>query len=280
MRAYSVLPKNPYFEVLGDLNAAENRSDNKVAFLVEADFSSIERVRAEYDRSGLSKPTYTALIARAVALALREHPHVNRLPIEIPFWRRIVQLDRVHISVAVERDRPGIEQAVFVGTIRDTDEKSVDDIARELRTLSSATTENCPRWSLFHRLVERIPNFLARWILSAPKYSAALWLEHRGGAVLISSPAKYGVDAVIGTWLWPIGFSFGLVALRPKVVEGNIMVRPTCMITMSFDRRIIAGAPAARFMRRVICNLEQAESRLFSACSPPVALQTAVMTSH
>ena len=79
---------------------------------------------------------------------------------------------------------------------------------------------------------------------------------------MISSPAKYGVDMLVGNWPWPIGFSFGLVKERPVVIEGNIVARPTMMLIMSFDRRLMAGAPAARFFNAVAQALASAESTL------------------
>ena len=263
MSAFHVLPRNPYFEVLGGLNF-ENAGDNKVCMISEVDLSSIERLRA---RGGI-KPTYTAWLAKAIALGLRKHPHANRFPLVLPFWRRIVQLHDVHVSVAVERDRPGMEQAVFVGTLRDTDNKALSEITSDLRALARATPENCPRWRTFNRLVETLPGFLARWIVSIPRWSASMWVEHRGGAAMISSPAKYGVDTMIGNWPWPLGFSFGLVKERPMVVNGQVVARPTMALTMSFDRRLMGGAPAARFFKCIVDILEHADVEM-AAFLPP-----------
>lgn len=79
---------------------------------------------------------------------------------------------------------------------------------------------------------------------------------------MISSPAKYGVDMLVGNWPWPIGISFGLVKERPFVINGELTVRPTMMLIMSFDRRLMGGAPAARFFKAVADRLENAESTL------------------
>ena len=81
-------------------------------------------------------------------------------------------------------------------------------------------------------------------------------MKYRGGAVLVSSPAKYGVDAILGTWPHPVGISFGLVKPRPVVVEGAIVARPTFFLTLNFDRRVMAGAQAARFFKRIVDILE------------------------
>jgi pyruvate/2-oxoglutarate dehydrogenase complex dihydrolipoamide acyltransferase (E2) component len=263
MSAYTCLGQNRYFEVLSYLNA-ENRSDHKVGMISEVDLSSVERLRSEAEILCGTRPSYTALVAKAVSMALRQHPHANRIPIERPFYRRIVQLHDVHITVAVERDKPGMEQAAFAGTIRETDRKDLAEITRELRGLAQATPETCPRWKLFKWLVESLPSFISSRIISVPRWFAGLWVEHRGGAVLISSPAKYGVDVIVGTWPWPLGFSFGLVKDRPVAVNGHVEVRPTMALTMSFDRRLMGGAPAARFFKCVVDILENAEVELGS----------------
>lgn len=267
MKSYSVLARNRYFEVLGDLNA-ENRGDNKVAMLAELDMTSAEAVRVSTkDITGV-KPSYTAVVAKAVALALREHPYANRIAVEWPFWRRILQLHEVHLTIAVERDKESVEQAVFAGTIRDTDRLDLAAITRELQALAQATEANNERWRTVKRLIETLPPFLARWIFSCPRWLPRLWVEHRGGAVMISSPAKYGVDIMVGHWPWPIGYSFGLVKERPVVIDGKVVARPTMVLTMSFDRRLMGGAPAARFFRTVCDHIERAEQDLTPAVSP------------
>jgi pyruvate/2-oxoglutarate dehydrogenase complex dihydrolipoamide acyltransferase (E2) component len=254
---YQTLPKARYFEVLGGLNA-ENRSDNKVAMVNEVDMTACEAIRTACAARGEPRPTYTAFMAKSIAAALRIHPHANRITIELPFRKRIVQLHEIHITVAVERDAPGIEQAVFAGTIYDADRKDLATLTAELRALANSTEATMPRWRLLKTIVERLPSTLARWILSMPRLSAGLWIEHRGGSVMISSPAKYGVDIMAGAWPWPLGFSFGFVRPRAVAIDDRVEVRPTMFVTMSFDRRIMGGAPAARFFATVCEQLARA----------------------
>jgi pyruvate/2-oxoglutarate dehydrogenase complex dihydrolipoamide acyltransferase (E2) component len=258
---YRTLPKARYFEVLSGLNA-ENRSDHKVAMVNEVDMTECERVRAAFAARGDQKPTYTAFITKAIASALGLHPHANRITIELPFRKRIVQLNQVHITVAVERDAPGIEQAVFAGTIYDADQKDLATLTAELHALATSTEDSMPRWRVFKTIVERLPTTLAHWILSMPRLTAGLWIEHRGGSVMISSPAKYGVDMILGAWPWPLGFSFGFVRPRAVVVGDRVEVRPTMFVTMSFDRRIIGGAPATRFFSTVCQQLASASDQV------------------
>ena len=261
MREYSFLPRNKFFEVISGMNV-ENRGNDKVAMLSEIDMSQCIRLRAQIGEQVGVKPSYTAFVTRAVALMLKKHPYANRTTLEWPFFRRIVQLENVHITVAVERDAPGIEQAVYAGTVRDTDQLNLVDLTRELQRLAKAEGPHADRWRIFSRIIKHVPAPLALMLLRLPNLHPNLWIEHRGGAVMVSSPAKYGVDMLVGNWPFPIGFSFGVVKERPIAIDGRVEVRPTMMLIMSFDRRLMGGEPAARFFRSVADTIEQAELTL------------------
>lgn len=257
MNEFTLLPRNRYFEVIGGMNR-DNQSDNKVAMLSEVDMSSAVRIRTNWQRPE-PKPSYTAFVAKAASLALHDHPYANRIPLEWPFFKRIVQLNTIHMTVAVERDYPGAEQAVYAATIRNTDQLDIAAITQELQIMAQGTEETSERWRTVQWIVKRVPTPLARTVLRIPLLFPSLWIEHRGGAAMISSPAKYGVDTMIGAWPWPLGFSFGLVKDRPIAVDGRLEVRPTMALTMSFDRRLMGGAPAARFFKTVCDHIEHAE---------------------
>jgi pyruvate/2-oxoglutarate dehydrogenase complex dihydrolipoamide acyltransferase (E2) component len=111
---------------------------------------------------------------------------------------------------------------------------------------------------------------LARTLIRLPVLVPRLWVRYRGGSFVVSSPAKYGVDIVAGSWPWPLGVSFGLVKDRPVVRGGQVVAAPTFMLTLNFDRRLMAGAQAARFFRRVAERLERAEAELATPPAPPV----------
>jgi pyruvate/2-oxoglutarate dehydrogenase complex dihydrolipoamide acyltransferase (E2) component len=255
-KPYRVLGKARFFELLDGLNR-ENRSDNKVAMLNEVDMTACEAIRAAYARRGEPKPTYTAFVAKAITETLRDNPQANRITIERPFWKRIVQLEDIHLTVAVERDRPGLEQGVVAASIYHADRLSLAELSQRLHDLATSNEETNPRWRLLKTLVERLPSTLAYWIVSAPRLSAKQWIRHRGGSVLISSPAKYGVDIMAAAWPWPLGFSFGYVRERAVVVDGEVRPCTTMWVTLSFDRRLMGGAPAARLFREVCDRLEK-----------------------
>jgi pyruvate/2-oxoglutarate dehydrogenase complex dihydrolipoamide acyltransferase (E2) component len=261
---------SPYYSVLSSLNR-ENVSDHKVAMVNHLDMSSAERLRHQAGLAGGSRPSYTALVAKALANALRQHPSANRMVFPGPFGPRMFQFDAIDITVAVERDSTGFDQAACTETLRAVDGKDISAITRELAAIVRGTSETPLRWHLFRRLVEHSPAWFARTVVGVPRLLASLWVQHRGGVALISSPAKYGVDTVVGTWPYPIALSFGLVKPRPVAIGNRVEVRPTMDLLLSFDRRLMAGAPAARFFRTLSDQLEDAEHRLAPASIPTIS---------
>jgi pyruvate/2-oxoglutarate dehydrogenase complex dihydrolipoamide acyltransferase (E2) component len=61
-----------------------------------------------------------------------------------------------------------------------------------------------------------------------------------------------------------LGLSFGLVKERPVVRDGAIVARRTTILTFNFDRRLLAGAPGARFCKRLVDILENPAVELAS----------------
>ena len=92
-----------------------------------------------------------------------------------------------------------------------------------------------------------MPGPLARFIFRLPYRFPKLWVKWRGGAAMVSSPAKYGVDGIVGSWTAPLGVSFGFVRDRPIVRDGEVVAAPTMNLVLNFDRTVMAGAQASKF---------------------------------
>ncbi|WP_435011476.1 2-oxo acid dehydrogenase subunit E2 [Tundrisphaera lichenicola] len=258
---FKVEPRNKFFEANRSIVEHEIRPGNTVSFLAEVDLTEVEEIRG-LAPSGL-KPSYTALVAKAVALALGDFPYANRRVCRrawAPFASRLQSFTRRDVAVAVEREIPGAESVAFIDILRDADELSLAEMTESLRALATCDATNNAQWREFSGLITRLPNWLSAWLIRLPFFAPSLWVKYRGGAVLISSPSKYGVDVVVGTWSHPVGVSFGLVKPRAVVRENAIVIRPTFHLSMNFDRRVMAGAQAARFFKRVVENLERAGS--------------------
>jgi hypothetical protein len=262
-----VPPDLRFFRANRSIVEYEIRPGNTVTFLHEVDLTEVERIRERVKATGTEAPSYTAFVVKAVALALREFPYANR---RIWGWRwipflgtRLQQFHTVDVAVACERNVPGAPVATFIDIIRNADTLSLAEITTWLRNLNTCDITNNKQWRSFSTIIRRLPHFLSTLLIRLPCFFPSLWEKYRGGAALISSPAKYGIDIVAATWSSPLGVSFGLVKPRPVVREdGQIVARRTFWFTLNFDRRVMAGAQSARFCKRILDVLEHAESEM------------------
>ena len=261
--AYEIEPRNRFYAANRSIVEHEIRPGNTVTFLHEVDLSEIERIRAVM---GARRPSYTAFVAKAVALALVDFPYANRRIWTLPwipfFGTRLQKFHTCDIAVACERNVPGADVATFADILRDADEASLEDMTAWLRNLANSDAETNEQWRSYSKIITSCPHWLSKRLIRFPLMVPSLYCRYRGGAVLISSPAKYGVDIVATTWSWPLGVSFGVVKDRPVVKDGQIVPCKTFVLTLNFDRRVMAGAQAAKFCKRFIDVLENAEAEM------------------
>jgi pyruvate dehydrogenase E2 component (dihydrolipoamide acetyltransferase) len=182
-------------------------------------FRAREQLRAiDPDRS---PPSLNDLIIKACAGALRAFPRVNGS------YRdgRMELYSRVNIGFAVAAD-----DALVVPTINDADLKGLWQIAAESRLLAAKVRDGS---------------------ITPPEIS--------GGTFSLSNLGMYGVSsfqAVVNPPQAAI-LAVGEVAARPVVCDGELESRRVMSATLSCDHRIVYGAEAAQFLRRVRVLLEE-----------------------
>jgi pyruvate dehydrogenase E2 component (dihydrolipoamide acetyltransferase) len=160
--------------------------------------------------------TYTDLLMQAVARALLKHPRMNaRLE-----GYEIVASNEANIGLAVSLD-----DGLIVPVIRDVVSKSLRDIA----ALTKEAGEK------------------AR--------GGKLKLEDiSGGTFTITNLGTYGIDAF--TPILHVGetgiLGVGRIVEKPAIYRGEITRRAMMTLSLTFDHRVIDGAPAALFLQTVI----------------------------
>jgi pyruvate dehydrogenase E2 component (dihydrolipoamide acetyltransferase) len=167
--------------------------------------------------------TLVASVVEACVESLAEFPELNaRLEGD-----EIVYLDRYDIGVAVQT-----EQGLVVPVVRDAGLQSVAELDAEIRRLADGAREGSLK----------------------PE-------EVRGSTFTVTSAGK-----LAGLFQTPIVnhpevaiLSIGRVAPRPVVRDGEIVVRRTGTIALTFDHRVVDGARAAEFGLAVIARLEAAK---------------------
>lgn len=169
----------------------------------------------EIEKSAGVRLTYTDIMVKAVAKALTEFPEINATLRE----GYIELLPQVNIGLAV-----AVDDGLMVPVIRDANYLSLSDISQAARDLA-----------------ER-----ARTRRLKPD-------ELSGGTFTISNLGMYEIDAFTPIINPPETAILGVGRIRekPVVVDGQVVVRPTMWLSLSFDHRVVDGAPAARFLKRV-----------------------------
>ncbi len=190
-----------------------------------ADVTELDRNRKQYNtalKDGEAKLTMTAIVLRAIAVALRQYPMVNAS--YDADAEEIIYKDYVHIGIAVDTPR-----GLVVPVLRDADKKPLPQLAAELNQIG----ENA-RTAKFEIADLRGASF------TITNYGAL------GG--------RYGTPMVN----WPEAGILGLgrAKLEPGVVDGQIVPRLMMPLSLSFDHRIVDGADAARFTNDIIQALE------------------------
>jgi len=221
------------------------------------DVSSLDAMRQSCSRP----PSWTSLVVKALAATLAQHPEINRAILGPPGWRRLMQFHSSDIAVALEVLTPGdgVESHAHFEIIRQAANCSASQISADLARAAQAHRQQTdPRWRGLRHLLT-LPRWLMRGILHQPFWHAHLWVEHRGSACFVNSPAQHGADLIITHWPWPLTITFGLVEPRALVVEGQVCARPTLPLGISFDRRILGGGPAVRALSTLAGVLTRAD---------------------
>jgi pyruvate dehydrogenase E2 component (dihydrolipoamide acetyltransferase) len=189
----------------------------QLTITTEADVTDMvhRRVRMREGRS----ITYNDLIVHAVARALREHPRLNAT-VE---GQAVRVHSEVNVGVAV-----ALDEGLIVPVIRNADRKSPVEIAEESRNLADKARVGT---------------------LSVDEVS--------GGTFTISNLGMCGVDAFTPIIDLPqvAILGVGRVREKPVVYEGEITIRHTLVLSLTFDHRAVDGVPAAAFLQGVVKHL-------------------------
>jgi len=196
-----------------------------VTLTMEVDATALVQVRERLkaslaDKLGFSIG-YNDLLIKIVARALRELPYMNaRLDGDT-----IHQLGEVHVALAVDTER-----GLLVPVVRDADRKGMAEFATELRGV-----------------VERA------------RAGTALPDELSGSTFTITNLGMFEVDAFTPIINLPEAAILGVGRIKDcaAVVNGEIAVRKMMWLSLTFDHRLVDGAPAARFLQCIKQYVEE-----------------------
>ncbi|MDE0311867.1 MAG: 2-oxo acid dehydrogenase subunit E2 [Caldilineaceae bacterium] len=190
-----------------------------VTLTTEADASELvalrEQLKSSYARRGLAVPSYNDIYIKLTAAALQEHPTLNSS------WGEegLILHGAIHIGFAVETER-----GLLAPVLRDVPAKSLRAIAGETASLIDGAQQE----RLSHEAMQ-------------------------GGTFTITNLGMYGIDAFTPIINLPQSAILGIgrIVCKPAVHEGEVVPSQMVALSLTFDHRVVDGAPAARFLNTV-----------------------------
>ena len=186
---------------------------------ISVDMSAAMDARKQFAAMG-TKVSYNDIIVRACAKALQDFPIVNASV----DGDNIVYHDYVNVGVAVS-----VPGGLIVPVVKDADVIGLKGIADASAALIAKARDG------------QLTNE-----------------DYHGGTFTVSSLGMFGLDEFVAIINPPESaiLAVGRIAKTPVVVTGKdgedeIVIKPMCALTLSYDHRIIDGAEAAKFLQKV-----------------------------
>jgi pyruvate dehydrogenase E2 component (dihydrolipoamide acetyltransferase) len=165
--------------------------------------------------------SYNDILVKATAFALKQNPDIN---ISLENEKEIVYHSNIHMGVAV-----AVPNGLVVPVLRNADQKGLGTLSKEAKELAKKARDG--------------------------KLSPD---DMKGSTFSISNLGMYAVDGFTPIINQPNGAILGVgrIQEKPVIVDGNVEVRSMMELSLSFDHRIIDGAPAAEFLTDLKDTLE------------------------
>ena len=196
----------PVFQITmtADMTAAIRLREGLVARMAEGD----------------AKPTYSDILTKVCAVALRRHPAVNAL-----FAGDEVHLmPTANVGIAV-----AVPNGLVVPVLRNCETKTIPQLANERAELVGRTRAGGLRQD-----------------------------DLEGGTFTVSNLGMYGVERFVAVLNPPQAaiLAVGAIEERAVVRDGEVVARPVLELTLTCDHRTVDGATASEFLRTVKQFLE------------------------
>lgn len=200
-------------QMIAENMVASLHSMAQVTITTEVDVSELVELRERLKRD--FELTYTDMIIKSASLALKKHPRLNASLVD----EEIVLHPEVHIGVGV-----ALDEGLIVPALRHADRLSLQQIGEKVRDLARRARQD------------------------------ALEIDEVSGSTFtITNLGAYGIDAFTPIINPPEAAILGVGRIQEKVVvhRGEIARRFMLVLSLTFDHRLVDGAPAAAFLQTV-----------------------------
>jgi pyruvate dehydrogenase E2 component (dihydrolipoamide acetyltransferase) len=221
----TAVPLGSIRKTTGERLLASLRSTAPVTLTTTADATNLVNLRKQFTATVLAQgnliPGYTDFLVKLTACALQEHPSLNA----VRAGDRVVTSPAVHVGIAVDTDA-----GLLVPVVRDVSSLSLKQVTARARELIERARQGRLRAE-----------------------------EMQGGTFTVTNLGAFGIDAFTPILNPPQCAILGIghIVRRPVVRGVEIVARELITLSLTFDHRLVDGAPAARFLQtlsRIIEN--------------------------
>jgi pyruvate dehydrogenase E2 component (dihydrolipoamide acetyltransferase) len=191
----------------------------------DIDMSELIRIRNSFlakEEEIVVRISFTDLLVFILSRVLKEQPRMNSSLID----NRVILWEDINVGVAVAVELSEMETGLIVPVTRNTDRKSLLTISKEVKALTKRA-----------RAMQLIPDDLGGGTFTITNFGVF------GVGYSITTPVINQPEAaILGT---------GAVVDRAVVREGQIVIRPIMPLSLTFDHRLLDGAPIGKFFKRL-----------------------------
>ena len=218
---FTLTPYSGMRKVIGDNLAHSWAVAPKVDYHVSVDVTALLGLLKSINQGREDKISITDMLVKIAARALKLRPNIN-IALD---GDQIRHYQEPHIGVAV-----ALDNGLMVPVIRDADAKTLSAVSQERKVLARRAREGQLSMEEMQGGTFTLTNVGA--------YNSVDWFTP-----IINQPES----AILG---------IGRTVETPVVIDGQIAIRSMMGISLSFDHRLIDGAPAAEFLGVLIQNIE------------------------
>jgi pyruvate dehydrogenase E2 component (dihydrolipoamide acetyltransferase) len=227
------IPLTSRRKVIAQRMVASRQQTVPVTLTTKADAANLVNLREQFKTTSRESPipSYQDIITKLVAGALRRHPLLagrwDEDAIVLPAE------NEVHIGMAVDTD-----DGLLVPVLRNAAQLSLIELAARSRQLVGQAR--------------------------AGKLTAA---DMQGSVFTITNLGAFGIDAFTPIINFPETAILGLGSIRREPVvldDGTIVSRHQLTLSLTFDHRVLDGAPAARFLQDIATAIANPSAALLS----------------
>jgi pyruvate dehydrogenase E2 component (dihydrolipoamide acetyltransferase) len=186
-------------------------------------FRTVDCTALEARRGELGTSPLPILIV-ALTRTVAEHPALNAR------WHvgDVEERAAINLGLAVDTER-----GLVVAVLRDAASRGIGDLATEIKRLAEGA-----------------------------RSGSLTPAEMTGATVAVSNTGSYGSEA--GTPILSPGTSItlaiGVIGPRALVVDGEVVARPACTLSCTFDHRVLDGATVGRALTDLVSRLENRQA--------------------